>query len=425
VIGMMRFQLQAVCRIEFLSMVRHVPIWSDRFPKSRRRSYPRLKGEHQTRVVIIGGGLTGAACAISFASAGVDVVLLEANTVGGGMVAGDAGVLREGFAGSLHAAVAQHGLRTSRAIWDTLRRGSLDFAAALRRYRIRCDLASSDLITFAARNADAGRPIRREYDTRHGADIEGSWMTPAALSRDTALDSSGGIRTHGSTLDPYRACVGLMAAAAVRGARVFEHSSVRRIRARRRDLEIVATGGTVTAEFVVVATAAPIQDLRGLRRHLRREHAYGVVTEPLPAAMRRQVGRRASMLEYADEPGRIVRWLADDRVLIHGGRQPEVPARLEGRTLIQRTGQLMYELSLLYPAISGLQPVQSWAGLDSDTSDGLPFVGPHRNYPRHFFAYGSSRHGAGLAWTAARAALRHFTGEATRADQEMSFSRVL
>jgi glycine/D-amino acid oxidase-like deaminating enzyme len=421
---MTRFQVQALCRIESLSMVRRVPLWFDRFPKSRRPSYPRLKGPQMCRVAIVGGGLTGASCAVSFAAAGIDAVLLEAEGVGSGMTAGDNGVLREGFAGSFHEAVGAHGLRTSRAIWDTMRRGSLDLGAAIRRYRIRCDLESGSLITFSARS-ESGRQVRREYLTRHDAGIEGSWLTAAALSRETALESSGGIRTQSTTIDPYRACLGLTAAAVARGARVYERSAVHRIRASRKHVEVITDGGSVRAETVVVATAAPIQDLRGLRRHLRAEHAYGVATEPLPAAIRRQVGTRRSVLEDARESGRFVRWLGDERILVHGARQPEVPARSADRALVQRTGQLMYELSLLYPVISGLQPVASWAAVDYDTADGLPFLGPHRNYPRHLFAFGSSRHGAGLAWTAARLALRYVTGEPARADQALAFARIL
>lgn len=405
-------------------MLRHVPLWSDRFPKSRRRSYPRLKGDQSCRVVVVGGGLTGAACAISFAAAGTDVVLLEAESIGGGLTAGGAGLLREGFAGSFHDAAAAHGLRTSRAVWDTMRRGSLDFAAALRRYRIRCDLATQSLVTFAS-GTDAGRRLRREYQSRHDSKIEGAWITPAALGRETALESSGGIRTQAATIDTYRACVGLIAAASARGARIHERSAVRRIRPSRRYVDVVAEGGTVRAETVIVATAAPIPDLRGLRRHVRAEHAYGVVTEPLPAPIRRHVGNRRSVLEDGREPGRIVRWLRDDRVFVHGARQPEVAIRSAERALVQRTGQLMYELSLSYPAISGVQPAASWAGLDYDTADGLPFLGPHRNYPRHLFAFGSSRHGAGLAWTAARLILRHAAGEPTRADEALGFARIL
>lgn len=404
-------------------MVRHVPFWLDSVARARRPGFPRFRGETAARVVVVGGGLTGACCALSFAAAGIDVLLLEAEAIGTGSTAADPGLLREGFAGSFHDAVGAHGLRTSRAAWDTMRRGTLDFAAALKRYGIKCQLERSEQIVLGSA-ADA-RQIRREYQTRHDAGIEGSWMTPAAVLRDTAIEAAAGIRTHASLIDPFRACLGLVKAAAARGARVHEGSRVRRIRSAKRAVTVVTDQGTVRCETVVVATSAPIQDLRALRRHLRAEHAYGVVTGVLPLAMRRQVGRRTAVIEEAREPGRLIRWLPDHRVLVHGARQPEVATQSRDRALAQRTGQLMYELSLRYPAISGLPPVQSWDNLDHETPDGLPLLGPHRNFPNHLFTFGSSRHGAGLAWVAARVALRHFQGEATRADEALGFQRVL
>src|SRR5688500_848983 len=105
--------------------MRHAPLWFDRFPKARRPSFPRLRGPHTARVVIVGGGLTGAACAMTFAAAGVDVVVLESAAIGAGMTAGDPGLLREGFAGSFQAAAGRYGLKTSRAVAEALRRGAL------------------------------------------------------------------------------------------------------------------------------------------------------------------------------------------------------------------------------------------------------------------------------------------------------------
>ena len=119
-----------------------------------------------------------------------------------------------------------------------------------------------------------------------------------------------------------------------------------------------------------------------------------------------------------------MRWLADGRALLHGAPQPEVAARNRERALVQRTGQMMYEFSLLYPGISGLQPQSSWDAVDYETVDGLPLIGPHRNYPHHVFAFGSSRHGAGMAWTAARLVLRHLQGESTRDDAALGFPRI-
>ena len=129
--------------------MKHVPLWYDRFPKSRRPSYPRLRGTHQTRIVIVGGGLTGTACALTFAAAGIEAVVLEANVIGGGQAGGGLGLLREGFAGSFQQAAASHGLRVARAVWEGMRRGSLDFAAALRRHGIKCDMAPRDVMTVA------------------------------------------------------------------------------------------------------------------------------------------------------------------------------------------------------------------------------------------------------------------------------------
>ena len=401
----------------------HVPFWFGQLRKGRRQSYPRLRGEQTTRVVIVGGGLTGVACALTCAAAGLDPILLEADVLGGGMTAGDSGAVREGFAGSFEDTAQAHGVRTARTLWDGMRRGSLDFAAALRRYKIRCDLEARDLLTLARPGEDAGRLLRREYDARRRAGVDGTWVMSAAVAREAAIVSAGAIRTRGAGLDPYRACLGMAAAAHARGARLHEQSEVKRIRASKRHVDVQTAAAAVRADLVVVTTGAPIPDLRAIRRHLRPVHTYGVVTAALPAAMRRSVGQRTAILEDDAGEGRTIRWIDGDRMFVHGGRQPAVADRLRERAITQRAGQMMYELSLLYPVISGLPSALSWDAVDYDTADGLPLIGPHRKFPRHLFALGSARHGAGLAWTAARLVLRHIQGEPAKADEAFGFAR--
>jgi glycine/D-amino acid oxidase-like deaminating enzyme len=404
--------------------MRHVPYWFDRFPKGRRPSYPRLKGNQATRIAVIGGGLTGASSALAFASAGFDVLLLEAGSVGSGATAAADGIIREGFYGSFTTVAAQHGVRQARALWDGMRRGGLDFAATLRRLKIRCDLAPTELLTVAP-SPEAAKILRREQGARKEAGASAAWVTSAGLTRDAALDGGGAIRTHAAALDPYRACLGILAAAAQRGATIHERSAVTRIRASARGVEITTANGTVRADTLVVATGAPLTDLRALRRHLDPHLVYNVVTEPLPASIRRQVGKRGAAMELGGPSERILRWLPEDRILGSGGRQREVSPRLRERALTQRTGQLMYELLLMYPAISGLRPEWSWDAVDYETVDGLPFVGAHRNFPRHLFAFTPVAHGPGLAWTAARLLVRQYQGEAVRGDEAFGFGRIL
>lgn len=406
--------------------IRHTPFWLDRVAKARRPSYERFKGTSETAVAIVGGGLTGCACALAFASAGVKVILLEAAEIGAGATAGSPGLMREGFEASFGETVSRHGLKAARQMWQMMRRATLDFQAALKRIEAKCDLAPAELVQFiAAGDASTLKRLKREYQERKDAGLDHRFVTGAALGRDGAIEGAGGIRTSGAQLDPYRACLALAAAARSRGAQIHERSTVRRIRAGRKSVELVLERGAVTADHVVIATAAPIPDLRALRRHLDARHAYAVVTEPLPAAVRRAVGRRATALEDAGNPPHVLRWLKDDRVLFSGAAQPEVAARLRDKTLVQRTGQLMYELSVLYPPISGLQPEWSWDLAHYETVDRLPFVGLHRNFPRHLFAIGRLGDGAGFAWLAARILLRQFQGEPAKGDELFAFTRVL
>jgi glycine/D-amino acid oxidase-like deaminating enzyme len=405
--------------------VRSAPFWSDRFPDRRRPAFPRLRSDTETRVVVIGGGLTGCACAAALASARIPVVLVEADRIGAGATAGALGLVREDFDVSFGATAHAHGLRAARALWQAMRRASLEFPAALRRLGIKCDLTSQDLLHVATRDRTAIKELRREYDARREAGLEHRWLTGPAVGRETALESGGAIRMRSAVLDPYGACVGLASAAAERGAVLFEHSDVRRIRAGRKSVEVLTSTARISADMAVIATGAPIADLRQLRRHLHPKQGYGVVTEPLPAAVRRSLGPRATVLRDMAEPPHFVRWLKDGRVLIEGADQAPVAARALDATLRQRTGQLMYELSLLYPAISGTQPAWSWSYSVDDTVDGLPYIGPHRNFPRHFFALGLGRHGVGTAWLAARLLLRHATGEPAKGDELFAFSRIL
>lgn len=405
--------------------VRTVPIWIDRFPRSRRPAYPSFKGTAETSVVIVGGGLTGCASAWSFAAAGVPAVLLEQRRIGSGATGAGLGLIREDFDASFQAAASTHGLRAARLLWQTMRRASLDFAAALRRLEIRCDLSPCDLLHIASRNPESPRMLRREYQARRDAGLDHSWLTPAAVMRGAAIGSGGAIRTRGASFDPYRACLGLAAQAARRGAAIFESTAARRIRAGRKRVEVTTERGVISAEAVIIATGAPLPDLRALRRHLKLLHGYGVVTEPLPAAVRRELGTRAAALRDSAQPPHLLRWLKDDRALFMGADQAVIPERARPKVLVQRTGQLMYELSTLYPAISGARAEWTWDFAHQQTADGLPYIGTHRNFPRHLFALGHARHAAALAWLAARLFLRHYQGEPARGDELFGFARIL
>jgi len=402
-----------------------VPYWLDRYPKARQPSYPRHRGATDVQVAILGGGLTGCSAAYVFAAAGVRVALVEGYRIGQGGSAACPGLLRLEPAVPFDALKAQHGLRVARHLWQSFRRAGLDMAATIRRLRIRCELVPDAALRVGLRGDDE-RKLRRELAAMREAGVEGSWLTPARLRQETGLTGIGAIRSAGDAfVDPYRATLGLAAEAAKRRALVFERTPVTRVRAARRGVELLTESGVIRAETVVVASNHPMAAFKPLRRHFEPREAFCVLTPPVPSFVRREFGRSRATVIDQDDPPHVFRRTSDERVMFLGADQSPVPARAREKAMVQRSGQLMYELSKLYPAIAGTRPEYGWTVPVSIAPDGMLCVGTHRNYPRHLFAFGSGHNGVASAFLAARVLVRQYLGAPDKGDELFGFARLL
>ena len=397
--------------------------WTERTSTSRRRSYPVYRGQRDADVVIIGGGLTGCTAATVFAHAGYNVVLLEAGRLASGATACGLGAIVPQPDAWWRTVEEAAGVRVARSAWSGARRSALDFAAGLRRHNVRCDLAPAPLV-INARRFEEGKALRREQVARRDAGVPTPWLPAASASALIGTESSGALRLgDGFVFDPVRAALGLAVAAEANGAEIFEKSPVRRTRFTRKYADVILGSGVIRTQLVYVATGGPDTLFGSLRRHVREEDAFVVVTEPLNAAMRRATGRRSTIVTEAEASPHWLRWLRDDRAVFAGGRGKPVPTRRRDKAVVTHTADLMYELSVRYPAISGLPAAWGWRVPVVSTADGLPWIGAHRNYPFHFFAVAFGWHGDALTWFAAKAAVRQLRGEPAKEDAAVGWLR--
>lgn len=397
--------------------------WVDRFPKSRTPSFPRQRGSQAVDVVIVGGGLTGCAVAYAFAAAGVGAVLVEAEQVGRGRSGSASGWVAPEPGLQFSAIQTSLGMRAARHAFQAWRRASLDLTALVRRLAIKCDVQPCRA-SIVGRGPDQVLGLRREHKARREAGLEASWLTPRVLADETGLGASGGIGLRdGATVDPYRAALGLAAAAAERGVGIFERSPVKKITFTRRSVDVLTVEGRIRASKVVIATGAPTPLFRSLSRHFRFRTSYSVLSDAVPARLRHGLGKRLAVVRDQESPPHVVRWVDDERLLVSGADGPDEPARQRPKRIVQRTGQLMYELSTMYPEMSGIMPAYGWHIPYAQTGDGLPYIGPHRNYPHHLFAFGDSSRGVTGSYLASRILLRHHLNKADSADDVFGFHR--
>jgi glycine/D-amino acid oxidase-like deaminating enzyme len=396
------------------------PLWlRGTRPLQRYRS---LDGAHEARVAIIGGGITGALIANAFAVEGVSTILLEAELVGRGSTAASSALLLQEPDLELIELTRRYGPKASRRIWEISKDSVRDLVGTLRRMNVPCELEARDAIYYST-DAESNLRLLAEYEHRARLGFGGSWLDAGALRRTTGISGIGGIRTKGNAqFDPYRACVGLMRAAKRAGVQIFERSRVRRIAVERDGVRLLTRNGSVACERIIVATGYATPEFRPLSGRFRMFRTYVLQTESLRASQRRQLGLSNVMIWDTDRPYHYARW-AGHRLLLGGGDR--VVRRGGGRRqqIAAATAELREYFERRSPALADVAITSTWEGLFAMTPDSLPYIGPHRLYPRHWFALGYGGNGMTFAALAARLLVERWRGNVSAEHALFEFGR--
>jgi glycine/D-amino acid oxidase-like deaminating enzyme len=399
-------------------------LWLARASDTRATSYAPLRGDVAVDVVIVGGGITGAALAWRFADAGVRVVLVEAKRVGGGSTAASTALLMQEPDEDLTHLARRYGAARARRVWELSRAATRSFVETIRRLRIRGELRQCDSVYYTL-TPDDGSALRREYEMRKAAGLGGRWLPEAAVRRLVGLDNSVAIRTAGNAqADPYQACRGFIRAAISRGARVHEASPVDRIDASSRNVTVVTAHGRITADRVVIATGYTTPFCETLAARFRLLDTYVLATRPIATRKRRALGLAHVMLWDTGRPYHYARWTNDHRLLLGGGDRPHRTGKARERAMAEGLRDVRNYFVARYPALEEIAIEYEWEGLFATTPDGLPYIGPHRHYPRHLFALGYGGNGMTLGFLAGRLLLEWYQGKRTSDHDLFAFGRL-
>ena len=395
-------------------------IWLPQRPPAR---YPILRGNQETEVAIIGGGITGAMTAQAFAEYGTRVIVVEAARVGHGSTAASTALLLQEPDYDLKALSDRYGSPAARRIWRLSYEAARDFITTIRRLTIECDLRKRDSLYYTLSD-DRARLLKRELQRRRAARLPGRWIGEEALLRRSGIRGAGAIQSSGNAqLDPFRACVGFLAAAVNDGATVYERSTINRIRSVGDRVRLYSSKGTIDAKQVVIATGYATRYFRPLAGRFKMRHTYVMATNPITIAQRRRLGLGEIMLWDTERPYHYVRWTSDHRLLLGGEDRPVRPGAQRSHQFAAAIGDLHRYFTALFPTLDDIGIDRAWEGLFAMTPDGLPYIGEHRRYPRHAFALGYGGNGMTFATLAARMLVEQWRGITSADHRLFAFGR--
>jgi glycine/D-amino acid oxidase-like deaminating enzyme len=101
-----------------------------------------------------------------------------------------------------------------------------------------------------------------------------------------------------------------------------------------------------------------------------------------------------------------------------------VHGRRRERALREGVKSVVDYFAELYPALREVAFEHAWEGLFAMTPDGLPYVGPHRRYPRHLFALGYGGNGMTFGYLASTLLLDWYRGRRTSDLDLFAFNRL-
>jgi gamma-glutamylputrescine oxidase len=371
---------------------------------------PRLAGEAECDVCVIGGGFTGLSTALHLAERDYRVVLLEGQRIGWGASGRNGGQLGSGQRKDPAALAKLVGEDDARLLWDLAEEAKATVKARIDRHGIDCDLKPG-IMSVATKPGDVAELeayadfVERRYGYRH---LEPLDRAEVAARLDSGIYHGGLLDRDAGHLHPLNYALGLARAAEESGAGLYEASPALRIDPSGRPL-VHTSGGRVRARYLVLACNGYLGGLAPrIAGKIMPINNFMLASEPLGEAAARALIRDDVAVADSKFVVDYYRLSADRRLLFGGGEtyRRRFPPDIKG--LVRK------KMLRVFPQLSETGIDYAWGGTLAITLNRLPAFG--RLGPATFYAQGYSGHGVALSSLAGKLIAEALAGTAERFD---------
>ncbi len=345
----------------------------------RAKEYPKLEGNIEADVVIIGGGLAGVWCAYLLSKEGKRVVLIEKDRLGQGKTEYTTAFITYVVDTSLSELTRIFGDTVAMSVWSSGMDAIDLIEEIVQKEKIECDFVRTPLYIYARSG--------REYDSlfqEHLLAEKFGFDTTLKKKAELGFEHQGVLEVpEQAKYHPIKFLQGLAEAAQKQGAKIFEETEAVEIVGNAPVATLTSDGSIITANSVVIATYDPFNNPAATRLKKGMYISYVCEFEISPNSL-----KSGLYLDMAN-PYHYVR--VDER----GGAWRMIVGGEDHRSVFKVPDEKNFDALRDYVRYTfpwlGSKEVRKWKGGILEPSDGLPLIG--RVAPNKFTATAFSGNG--------------------------------
>ncbi|MBK9927713.1 MAG: FAD-binding oxidoreductase [Anaerolineales bacterium] len=344
-------------------------------------------------VAVIGGGYTGLSAARTLAQQGVNVIVLEAESIGWGASSRNGGMTLTGLKPSMHTVIKKYGRDLAKQLFQC----SLDSVSAVEQIvkeeNIDCGFARTGHL-LAANKPQHYEALKQEVEFmakefNHNVKV----VPPNELRSEIGSDvyHGGMVDEVSGGLNPAQYVAGLAGAAEKAGARLHAWARVTKLGRGETRFFIQTERGSLQADSVFIGTSGYTGSItKKLQKKIIPVGSFIIATEKLSDELAHELSPKNRMIfDYKHYLNYFRLW---DNRMIFGGRAAFFP---ETENTLQQSAEILRrEMIQVYPQLKDVKVEYVWGGTLDFAFDMMTHVGEDNGL---YYALGYAGHGVAMA----------------------------
>lgn len=354
-------------------------------------SYSSLKEGINCDVLIVGGGSSGAQCAYYLADTGLDVAVIEKNTIGSGSTSSNTALIQYSGEKLFTDLVHTFGEEYISRHLQLCRQAISEIEEASKTLDIDFEFLRRDSLYYASYPEDVER-LKKEYDFLKKHQCELAFLTPTDIENKYGFKKDAAIYSYNDAeINPFKFTHSLFDYASKKGVRVFEQTKMTgHFYDKKRHRVNVRTkaGNLIHARHVIYCAGYEGIEIKKETK-ASFVSTYTVTSKPVKDF---STWYNRTLIWETARPYVFIRTTADNRIIIGGlDENTNYPEVRDGK-LIHKKNKLIEEFNKLFPAIN-VEPDYYLSAFYGGTVDGLPIIGVYEKFANSYFLFGFGDNG--------------------------------